>query len=947
MRGKAHQNQITFNGGEASEKMSSRVDLAKYQSMALSMENGSINKQGELEKRIGTEYIGEVKFSDTKTRLIPFEFSRTTFFVLELGDYYMRFYSNGVRVPYISGDVIPSGLSVGDPVELVTPWGEDEIFDVQYRQINDIMYLVHPDHKKQKLSRTTDTQWTIADVDDEPPAFLDENLDKTIWIWSNKTTGTGATLTSSSAIFKNNHVGSIWQIRHTRDSDQVEIDLDATRTSSTLKLIGEWNFRTYGFWDGDIELQTKGDQDLDWRTIRKFSGEYDRNVDAVPLDGGNPDEAQYRIKFTATGAWTPPSGVTEIPRAVLEATDAFIGGLVKITAVPSGAGPHTTCTADIIEDLEKAFPPEASADAAKTTYWSEPLWSDERGWPACIDIFEDRIWHSGSEDRPLNFQASKTGDYENFDYGQGNADDAMNKRISARQQNPVQWIDNLNGLLLATKNEIWGYLTEDGGSLTPDTGAVRRQTSVGAKNIQPVNADEALIYIHSDGKRVYELAQDGASVINRHVANEMTILSGHATGTGVTQMQIEREPETKVYCVTSDGMLAVMVYERSHEVVGWTRYTTDGDFESVAVTGEEVWVIVNRDNGRFVERFSTTDWENTSQKDAPFVDSHLTFGPGGSGNITNITSARPPVVTVDVATGLANDDLVRIDGVVGPTELNGQVFTVKNLSGLNFELYNENGTDPIDIRVRTSFEATHVTNGQTYTIPGHHFAVGDIVSVYAPGPPPFAFPVASVTGVAGDDVTLNYPNSGGGTIAISGRFLSLIKDGSTAYSTGGTWEEVYASLSGLDHLEGQTVQVFADGAIEGQYEVSSGAITLGRASNCGVVGLPYTMLYQSMRLDASQQLGNLQGTVRRISEVVVRIENSGIFEYSADGSTWFPARLERWGDDYGDTPQFMDEDVRLSWPGRHDYLGYVYIRQASALPLRIKGITIKYEVTGR
>jgi hypothetical protein len=148
-------------------------------------------------------------------------------------------------------------------------------------------------------------------------------------------------------------------------------------------------------------------------------------------------------------------------------------------------------------------------------------------------------------------------------------------------------------------------------------------------------------------------------------------------------------------------------------------------------------------------------------------------------------------------------------------------------------------------------------------------------------------------------------------------------------------------------LEGQTVQVFADGAIEGQYEVSSGAITLGRASNCGVVGLPYTMLYQSMRLDASQQLGNLQGTVRRISEVVVRIENSGIFEYSADGSTWFPARLERWGDDYGDTPQFMDEDVRLSWPGRHDYLGYVYIRQASALPLRIKGITIKYEVTGR
>ena len=158
----------SFNAGEMSFATDARVDIDKYRNGCRILENAIPKIQGGAYGRPGMEYIGAARYTDKKTRLIPFAFDVTTSFVLEFGDGYVRFWSNGTQV-----------LSGGNPLTLATPYTETEIFNIQYTQVNDVVYLVDGAHPPQKLTRIADDNWTIADVGWVWPAMQDENAGQT------------------------------------------------------------------------------------------------------------------------------------------------------------------------------------------------------------------------------------------------------------------------------------------------------------------------------------------------------------------------------------------------------------------------------------------------------------------------------------------------------------------------------------------------------------------------------------------------------------------------------------------------------------------------------------------------------------------------------------------------------------------------------------------------
>ncbi len=88
----------SFAGGEFSPSLYSRVDLAKYSIGARKLRNFIIHPTGGISNRPGLEYIATEKTSGKKIRLLPFEFSTTQTYVIELGDYYARFYANGAQI---------------------------------------------------------------------------------------------------------------------------------------------------------------------------------------------------------------------------------------------------------------------------------------------------------------------------------------------------------------------------------------------------------------------------------------------------------------------------------------------------------------------------------------------------------------------------------------------------------------------------------------------------------------------------------------------------------------------------------------------------------------------------------------------------------------------------------------------------------------------------------
>lgn len=92
-----------FNSGELSPLLSAREDLAKYQNGCSIMENLIPLPQGGAQKRPGTKYIAEVKTSSLKTRLLPFEFSTSQSYIIEVGNQYMRFYTDSAVINQGSG----------------------------------------------------------------------------------------------------------------------------------------------------------------------------------------------------------------------------------------------------------------------------------------------------------------------------------------------------------------------------------------------------------------------------------------------------------------------------------------------------------------------------------------------------------------------------------------------------------------------------------------------------------------------------------------------------------------------------------------------------------------------------------------------------------------------------------------------------------------------------
>jgi len=88
----------SFNSGELTPLLSAREDLAKYQAGCSIMENVIPLPQGGAMKRPGTKYIAEVKDSSLATRIIPFEYSTEQSYIIELGNQYMRFYTNGAQI---------------------------------------------------------------------------------------------------------------------------------------------------------------------------------------------------------------------------------------------------------------------------------------------------------------------------------------------------------------------------------------------------------------------------------------------------------------------------------------------------------------------------------------------------------------------------------------------------------------------------------------------------------------------------------------------------------------------------------------------------------------------------------------------------------------------------------------------------------------------------------
>ena len=188
----------SFAGGELSPEMFGRIDDQKFQTGAAKLRNFIALPQGPAVNRPGTKFVRAVKDSTKKTRLIPFTYSTTQTMILEFGEGYIRFHTQGETLlagtgaayngatPYVVGDMVSYGGSnyycilastgnlptnvtywflISSPAyEIPSPYLEADLFGIHHVQSSDVLTLVHPNYAPRELRRLGATKWTLVKI---------------------------------------------------------------------------------------------------------------------------------------------------------------------------------------------------------------------------------------------------------------------------------------------------------------------------------------------------------------------------------------------------------------------------------------------------------------------------------------------------------------------------------------------------------------------------------------------------------------------------------------------------------------------------------------------------------------------------------------------------------------------------------------------------------------
>ena len=484
-----------------------------------------------------------------------------------------------------------------------------EIFELQFSQINDVVYISHPNHRTKKLTRYAANNWTLTDFDFIGGPFMTDNTDTSILITASSSSGT--------------------------------VDITVSPTSTSL-------FTVSGTTIGHTN-------------------------------------AYWKIGSTVTDS----------------TTGLNVQGYVKLTNIVNAY----TATATVMKVLSTVGP---------TSEWAEGAWSAVRGYPARNTFFQQRLFFARTNGEPQTVWGSKPFIYDDFSVDGGYDDDALNIELASNESNDIKWLAPSKTLIAGTYGGEYTIGTGDGSTLTPSNTNVIKQTSWGSEPIVPKKIGNYYYYVQRFAKKLRELFYFWD--LDTYKSVDKTILSPHVTGDGIVDLAYQQNPDTVLWCVTTNGTIATLTREVDQEVQGWSRQTTDGSYESIATIPsqegphDEVWVVVKRtiggDERRYIERFVSQEVPERQDK-CWYVHSGLTYD-------AYEATTTPTATTISLSATAGTTVVVTSSAVYFSADDIGQRIRAINSDGETVGELHINGFTSSTIvfgDVRYDFDATSYTSG--------------------------------------------------------------------------------------------------------------------------------------------------------------------------------------------------------------------------------------------
>lgn len=322
-------------------------------------------------------------------------------------------------------------------------------------------------------------------------------------------------------------------------------------------------------------------------------------------------DVQPFFKFVADSGTLTPSGTTgaiTVTSSVavpwqpghIGTTIRYEGKRITITGITS----DTVASGTVVDTLP-------GTTASKV--WDEQVFSAVRGWARSVTFHEDRLWFGGSKERPTCVFGSKVGAYFNFATGSAADTDAIIKNMTFRRSKAIKHIASAEHLVIFTDGgEIYMPKPTDK-ILTPSNASFRWQSPFGSSSIKPRDIDGAALFVQRTQKAVRDFVYDDLQ--QKYKASALSLRSAHLL-TGPIDMAVlygtDTRPEQYAFIPNSDGTMAVLHVLRDEKLAGWTPWSTDGKFVSVASTFDELFLVVERViNGVTRYYLEKLDWSLT------------------------------------------------------------------------------------------------------------------------------------------------------------------------------------------------------------------------------------------------------------------------------------------------------------------------------------------------
>jgi hypothetical protein len=541
----------------------------------------------------GDEYINETKLG-TGTHSLAFTPTGTMYIQLKNDESWQALVSEC--------SIESSGV-----MTITAPWAAADLDLIRYDQSGDIVYVSCEGYQQYRIERRATRSWSVVKHEPTDGPFRTINITKNT-LTASALSGS-ITLTASKPLFRSGHVGCLFRQLSTGQTVTASLSAENTFTDA-IKITGTGARRRVhvvvtGTWVATIRAQRRYTENGTWEDVpaqafslvatssgsNNWDGSETANFDKWVTDFNDNETVYYRVGIK-TGGYT--SGT-----AVIELSSPFGGiqGIARITAITSS----TVASAVVL----KSF----GSTAASENWW-EGEWSTQRGYPGAVALSQGRLWWAGND----RIWASVSDSYDSHDDNAEGDSAPISQAIGSGPVDSILWLLNLQRLLIGGGgDEFVAQSSALDEPMTPSNFNIKPGSGQGSDPVDGVKIGLDGVFVQRGGAKLMELAYEPK--YGQYAASDLCTMVPDIGKPGIIRIAVQRQPDTRIHCVRSDGTVAVCLLDRTENLICWVEVETDGDVEDAFVLpgtsgdGEDkVYYHVNRTiNGstvRYLERWA-------------------------------------------------------------------------------------------------------------------------------------------------------------------------------------------------------------------------------------------------------------------------------------------------------------------------------------------------------